>query len=87
MFRFVYEIPDVGSYDWTAGVPPRITSGGQAMWQQTAAQLQEPILISGTDAAAQQHDQTLTLVSGIVIGIAVGLLATFLQVLLQPRTS
>ncbi len=84
VFRFEYQVPDISSYDWTSGIPPG-SIAGQPVWQQYASQLQEPVMISGTDAGAQQHDQMLTLISGILIGIAVGLLATFLQVILEPR--
>jgi hypothetical protein len=81
VFRVTYKIPDVTSYDWTSGPPPGLTDG-EAVWQQVAGQLQEPVLVEGTDPRTQQRDEVHIFLSGISIGIAGALFAGSLQAFL-----
>jgi hypothetical protein len=78
VIRVAYVIAKATSYNWSSGPPPGLTSG-EAVWNQFADQLQDPVLASGTDPVAQQRDNEQIFAAGACAGIAGAMLATALQ--------
>ncbi|HEX3333252.1 MAG TPA: hypothetical protein VHS57_02870 [Acidimicrobiales bacterium] len=83
--RVVYKIPNGTGYDWTSGLPPGITKDHEPVWQQTPSQLQEPVLASGINAAAQQEDAFFIMLSGVFFGLAAAFLADTVRAVLELR--
>jgi hypothetical protein len=75
-----YDIPSGNSYDWSPN-PPDFFSGSSAAWYDNVALGHEtPSLVAtGINHTAQTHDSTLTLVVGILFGIAGGALVAAVQ--------
>jgi hypothetical protein len=71
-----YAMPDVTDYQWTSGPPPGIQQGlGQGIWEQYAGQLHNPVLVSGTNPDATQHDAFRLFLSGVLAGVGCALAA------------
>jgi hypothetical protein len=78
VIRVTYVIARATTYNWSSGPPPGLTSG-KAVWTQFPDQLQEPVLVSGTDPDAQQRDNEQIFAAGACAGIAGAMLATSMQ--------
>jgi hypothetical protein len=59
-------------YDWTGGPRPTLTHTDSVSWVQALPALTNPVLVSATNPAAQQHAAFMTFFAGALVGVAGG---------------